>query len=150
VSFSGPGTVIGIPHTSDAHARYGVRATTLVKSVLRVATREEFVEATQTNSALIQAILKEIARRTLEAGRLTDSCQRHSTSMHVLALLESVASVFGNDADGGSSVRIPPALLERMSGCPWALLRRALRELTHRGLVAVEPDGVRLAKFLNA
>jgi CRP-like cAMP-binding protein len=150
VSFCGPGTIIGIPHSADAHATYGIRATTLIPTTLRVVTREEFVFATHHDSLLTQAVLKEIARRTQDAGRLTDSCQHGTTTMHVLALLESVSSMFGSDADGRSNVCIPPALLERMCGCPWVMVRTALTELTNRGLVAVEPEGVRLEKFLTA
>jgi len=150
VSFCGMSTVIGIPHSADAHATYGIRATTLMQTVLRVVTREEFVYATHHDALLTQAVLHEIARRTQEAGRLTDSCQHDTTAKHVLSILESVASMFGSDAQGRSNAIIPPALLERMCGCPWVMVRGALSELTRRGLVAVDPEGVRLEKYLTA
>ena len=150
VSFCGPATVIGIPHSADTHAVYGVRATTLMQTTLRVVTREEFVFATHQDVLLTQAVLKEIARRTQDAGRLTDSCQHATTTMHVLSILESVASLFGSGPNGRANVVIPPSLLEQMCGCPSIMVNSALAELTRRGLVALEPDGVRLEKYLTA
>lgn len=148
VSLCAPASIIGIPYSGDERAVYGVRATALLPSTLLVAHRDEFVEATHKNNKLTSAVLLELARRTESASRLADVFQHDSTSRHVLDLLEKVATAFRNGTN--PLIAVPPQLLERMSGCPWVMVRSAISELAEKGLIIVEPDGVRLAKLITS
>ncbi|MBI2795010.1 MAG: Crp/Fnr family transcriptional regulator [Ignavibacteria bacterium] len=150
VALCGPNSIIGIPYSGDDRAVYGIRATALTSSTLLVANRDEFIEATHANGELTRLVLMELARRTVSVARLTDACQHESTTRHVLGLLEHIATTFQNGNGTESSITVPPQILERMSGCPWVMVRSAIGELAEKGLVVLGPDGVKLARVFTA
>ena len=150
VALCGPNSVIGIPYSGDSNAVYGIRATALITSTLLVANRDDFIEATHGNGKLTRLVLMELARRTESVAKLTDACQQESTTLHVLDLLNNIATAFPNDGALDSSITVPPQLLERMSGCPWFMVRSAIGELADKGLVVLGPDGVKLARVFTA
>ena len=67
----------------------------------------------------------------------------------MLDVLEVVSHTFGQDPDGTSSVAVPPALLERMTGCPWLLIRNALSAMQANGQVDLGSEGVRVRALVS-
>lgn len=143
VGLLGPGSIIGIRMTSAGGALHEVRATALAPSIVRSIERDVFLHEALKHPELSSALLRDFAHRTEITRRLTDACHQSTTGKHVLDLLAAVESTFGRDHD--ETIGVPPALLERMSGCPWVMVRRALGELRDQGLVIVDASGVHLA-----
>lgn len=142
VGLLGPGSIIGARMTSAGGGLHEVRATALVPSTVRSIERDSFLHEALKHPELSSALLRDLAHRTEIARRLTDSCHQTSTGRHVLDLLQVVETTF--DGVPGHEVSVPMALLERMSGCPWVMVRRALGELREQGLVEVNASSVRL------
>lgn len=149
VNLSGPGSLIGLRMTSTGGGIHEVRATALTDTILRSLPREEFLGIAMRRGDLASAVMHDLARRTEIARRLSDSCQSPSTSKHVLDILEIVSSTFGQEADGLSSIAVPPALLERMTGCPWLLIRQSLSDMQTAGKVVLGNDGVRVRALVS-
>ncbi len=142
VGLLGPGSIVGARMTSAGGGLHEVRATALTPSVVRSLDRESFLHEALKHPDLASALLRDLAHRTEIARRLTDSCHQTSTGKHVLDLLEVVETTF--DGTHSQEFGVPMALLERMSGCPWVMVRRALGELREQGLVEVNASSVRL------
>ncbi len=142
VGLLGPGSIVGARMTSAGGGLHEVRATALTPSVVRSLDRESFLHEALKHPELSSALLRDLAHRTEIARRLTDSCHQTSTGKHVLDLLEVVETTFDGTRD--QQFGVPMALLERMSGCPWVMVRRALGELREQGLVEVNASSVRL------
>lgn len=142
VGLLGPGSIVGARMTSAGGGLHEVRATALSPSVVRSLNRETFLHEALKHPELSSALLRDLAHRTEIARRLTDSCHQTSTGKHVLDLLEVVETTLDGTRD--QQFGVPMALLERMSGCPWVMVRRALGELREQGLVEVNASSVRL------
>ena len=149
VNLSGPGSLIGLRMTSTGAGIHEVRATALTDTTLRSLSREDFLGQAMRRGELASAVMHDLARRTEIARRLSDSCHSTSTAKHVLDVLEVVSSTFGQAPDGRSSIAVPPALLERMTGCPWLLIRKSLADMQSTGKVILENDGVRVQALVN-
>jgi len=149
VNLSGPGSLIGMRLTSTGSGIHEVRATALSETVLRSMPRDEFLGMAMRRGELASAVMHDLARRTEIARRLSDSCNCTSTSRHVLDVLEVVSLTFGQDAAGTSTVAVPAALLERMTGCPWLLIRSSLTDLQVNGQVELGADGVRVRALVS-
>jgi len=149
VNLSGPGSLVGLRMTSTGGGIHEGRATALMPTILRSLPREAFLGMAMRRGDLASAVMHDLARRTEVARRLSDSCHSVSTAKHVLDVLKIVSSTFGQEPDGRSVVAVPPALLERMTGCPWLLIRQSLSDMQSSGLVVMETEGVRARAMVS-
>lgn len=149
VNFAGPGSLFGARMTCRGSGVHDVRITALTQSTVRFLPREQFVSMTMHDPELAAAVLRDLVRRTETAQRLADCAEAPSTRRHVLDLLRLVHETFGCSADGRSNVSIPPALLERILGVPWLLIRKALTDMLVHGQVEVTGSGVFLRNLFS-
>ena len=147
VHFSAPGGLIGFRMTSSGSALHEVRATALVDTTVQSIDRQSFLSLTMRKSDLVSAMLIELANRTETARLLSHASHETSTRDHLVGILSIAQSVYANGELIGQPLTIPIALLERISGCPWTLIRSALGELRKERLIEMSRDGVRLRIF---
>ena len=149
VNLSGPGSLVGLRITSSGGGIHEIRATALAETTLRSLPRDEFLSLAMRRGDLSSAVMHDLARRTEIARRLSDSCHSPNTSRHLLDVLEIVSSTFGQEPDGLSAIAVPPALLERMTGCPWLLIRQSLSDMQTSGKVVLGNEGVRVRALVS-
>lgn len=149
VNLSGPGSLVGLRMTSTGGGIHEVRITALASTVLRCLPREDLLHSILQRTELASAVMQCLAHRTELARRLADSANAHSTAEHLFDVLDLAHQTFGYHVDGRSAVTIPPALLERMTGTPWLLIREALTEMRRRGRIELCQAGVRIRAMVS-
>lgn len=149
VNLSGPGSIVGLRMTSTGSGIHEVRITALTTTILRCLPREDFLHIILRRTDLASAVMHDLAHRTELARRLADSAHADSTAQHLLDVLELAHQTFGYSRDGRSKVSIPPALLERMIGIPWLLIRKALAEMQQQGRIELNGNGIRMRSMVS-
>lgn len=149
VNLSGPGSIVGLRMTSTGGGIHEVRITALTTTILRHLPREDFLNVILSRPDLASAVMHNLAHRTELARRLADSAHATSTRQHLLDVLELAHQTFGYAGDGRSNVSIPPALLERMIGTPWLLIRNALAEMQRQGHIELSNNGVSIRTMVS-
>lgn len=143
VGLSGPGSLLGARVTANNVATSSMRAIALADCVVRTMKRGDFVHATLCSPDLSISYLEFLARRLETTRKLTESCYAPSISDHVLHVLQTIATTFGVDQNGASSIAVRHTILERMTGTPHRVLVAVVHELGSHGMVQIERDAVR-------
>jgi CRP-like cAMP-binding protein len=143
VSLCKHGDVFGIRVSSTNEATHSVRAMALTNTVVRIMSRERFMQLVMQSPDLFIALSVCLSKRQHFAQTLEDSCSGSSLRDHVEYVLSAVAAVYGMDRDH-AAIAIPEPLLVEMVGCPQPLLDAYLQRLIVDGTVDVDVEGVRL------
>lgn len=141
VGLYGPGTLLGGRLTSTPVV-HTTRATALVNSAVRSLERGEFLHALLRDHELADAFMKELTRRLETAQKLSETCQAATSGEHILGVLHTLATTFGTNALGHSTIALDESILERMTGMPHHLLVATVEELRSHNLVLLENVGI--------
>lgn len=143
VGLSGREALLGSRLSVTTAEPSNVRAIALTDTVLRAMKRTAFLHTTLRDPDLVGAFMTQLARRLEVARLLSEVSSSASVGDHIRGIFSTTSKILGTATSGASSIAIPSALLERMTGTPHRIVDTALHELQSHGFIELERDAIR-------
>ena len=139
-----PGMLAGVRWIGTTSYLHAVEAMALSEVLLGTIPVAMYVRSMREDGRYKSAALADMSKRIDSARRLSDCLAQPSARDHVMSVLHAIADAYRANDHGSMLTTVPTAILQRLTGCPVATLRSAIRELVSAGLINTDAHGIKL------